>query len=101
MRPTGAPLLTGVMVTVTTSPGLNDVRRYPAPVILVGLPVSRFQFLTEPESSLASSFKKQCGFAHSHSVSVPFNVTVFSLSKLAAPGCATTNAGNMKQAAAA
>jgi hypothetical protein len=38
-----------------------------------------------PLSSLTSTFKKQCGLAQSYSVTVPFNVSVFSVSKLAAP----------------
>jgi hypothetical protein len=51
----------------------------------VGFPVSRFQLRTTPDSSLTSIFRKQCGFAQSHSVTVPFKVSSLSVSKLADP----------------
>src|SRR6185369_16304429 len=57
-------------------------------VISGGFDVSTVQLRTVPVSSFASNFKKQCGFAHSHSVTVPFSVISFSVSKLAVPWCA-------------
>src|SRR6266571_4420967 len=90
MRPTGAPLLTGCSATVTSSPALNDVRAQPRFVMSVGLLTSAAQFRTEPVSSFASNFRKQWGLAQIHSVTVPFKVSSFVVSKLAAPWCATS-----------
>ena len=85
MRPTGAPLLTGCSVTVTASPVLKDSRAQPLRDMSVGLPVSTTQLRTVPVSSLASNFRKQCGFAQIHSVTVPCRVSSLVVSKLAAP----------------
>src|SRR5713226_5655094 len=90
MRPTGAPLLTGCSATVTSSPALNDVRAQPRFVMSVGLLTSAAQFRTEPVSSFASNFRKQWGLAQIHSVTVPFSVSSFVVSKLAAPWCANS-----------
>src|SRR5712691_678844 len=90
MRPTGAPFLTGCSATVTSSPALNDVRAQPRFVMSVGLLTSAAQFRTEPVSSFASNFRKQWGLAQIHSVTVPFKVSSFVVSKLAAPWCATS-----------
>src|SRR5262245_23729670 len=57
-------------------------------VISGGFEVSTVQLRTVPVSSFASNFRKQCGFAHSHSVTVPFSVISLSVSKLAVPWCA-------------
>src|SRR5262252_6974606 len=84
-RPTGAPLFTGCSVTVTSSPNLNDVRAQPRRVMSVGLLTSTAQFRTPPVSSFASNFRKQCGFAQIHSVTVPLSVSSLVVSKLAAP----------------
>src|SRR6266581_890034 len=68
MRPIGWPFLTGSIVTVTSSPALNDVRDHPRGVIDVGLCVSTAQFRTVPVSSFVSNFRKQCGLLQIHSV---------------------------------
>src|SRR6185369_2340024 len=57
-------------------------------VISGGFDVSTVQLRTVPVSSFASNFRKQCGFAQSHSVTVPFSVISLSVSKLAVPWCA-------------
>src|SRR5207249_9770788 len=85
IRPTGAPLLTGWSVTVTSSPALNEVRAHPRLVMSVGLLTSTAQFRTLPVSSFASNFRKQCGLAQIHSVTVPLSVSSLDVSKLAAP----------------
>jgi hypothetical protein len=51
----------------------------------VGLLTSTAQFRTVFVSSLASNFRKQCGFAQIHSVTVPFKMSSLVVSKLAAP----------------
>src|SRR5947209_14411080 len=90
-RPMGAPFLTGCRVTVTSSPNLNDVRAQPSRVMSVGLLTSTAQLRTSPVSSFASNFKKQCGLAQIHSVTLPLSVYSFVVSKLAAPWCAATD----------
>src|SRR5205823_12014742 len=74
IRPIGWPFLTGSIVTVTSSPALNDVRDHPRGVIDVGLCVSTAQFRIVPVPSFASNFRKQWGLLQIHSVTVPFNV---------------------------
>src|SRR5262245_12272142 len=64
----------------------------PRCVIAVGFCVSSAQLRTPPVSSIASIFRKQCGLAQIHSVTVPLSVTCFDVSKLALPWCATTDA---------
>src|SRR5215831_3410492 len=86
-RPTGAPLFTGCRVTVTSSPNLNDVRAQPRRVMSVGLLTSTAQLRTLPVSSFASNFRKQCGFAQIHSVTVPLSESSRDVSKLAPPWC--------------
>src|SRR5213079_3647644 len=88
----GWPFLTGSIVTVTSSPALNDVRDHPRGVIDVGLCVSTAQFRTLPVSSFASNFRKQCGLLQIHSVTVPFNVISLPVSSAAAPWCAASGA---------
>src|SRR5213593_4004655 len=85
IRPTGWPFLTGSMVTVTSSPALNDDRDHPRPVIVVGPCVSTDQFRTPPVSSFALNFRKQCGLLQIHSVTVPFNVISLPVSSAAVP----------------
>jgi hypothetical protein len=85
IRPTGAPFFTGSTVTVTSSPALNEVRAQPLVVIETGFWVSAAHCLTIPLSSFASNFRKQCGLAQIHSVTTPFSVISFPVSKVAAP----------------
>src|SRR5206468_9466770 len=51
IRPIGWPFLTGSIVTVTSSPALNDVQDHPRGVIDVGLCVSTAQFRIVPVPS--------------------------------------------------
>src|SRR5258708_3717422 len=90
-RPSGAPFFTGCNVTVTSSPNLNDDLAQPSRVMSVGLLTSTAQLRTSPVSSFASNFRKQCGLAQIHSVTLPFSVYSFVVSKLAAPWWAATD----------
>src|SRR4029077_5711161 len=89
--PIGDPFFTGCRVTVTSSPALNEVRAQPHWTMVDGACVSTAQWATLPLSFLTSNFRKQCGLDQTHSVTVPFNVMVFS-SKLAVPWCANSGA---------
>src|SRR5258708_4632202 len=92
MRPTGAPFLTGMKVTVTSSPGLNVVLLQPSLTMSDGLVVSTAQCTAAPFSSFASNFKKQWGLDQIQSVTTTFKVTFLSVSYAAAPWCANTGA---------
>src|SRR5436190_3937741 len=85
MRPIGAPFLTASSTTVTSSPALNALLDQPRCVIPTGFCVSSDQLRTSPVSSFASIFRKQCGLAQIHSVTVPASVTFLDVSKLALP----------------
>ena len=85
IRATGAPFFAGSTMTVTSSPALTIDRDRPRAVIETGFCVSATQFRTVPVSSIASNFRKQCGFAQIHSVTFPFSVTCFPVSNVAAP----------------
>src|ERR1044071_2091466 len=100
-RPIGAPFFTGCRLTVTMSPTLNEDRAQPRLVMSVGLLTSTAQLRTVPVSSIASNFRKQCGLAQIHSVTVPFSVRSFVVSKLAVPWCARTGAESRKSPNAA
>src|SRR6185503_8920233 len=100
-RPMGAPFFTGCRLTVTVSPTLNELRAQPRLVMSVGLLTSTAQLRTPPVSSIASNFRKQCGFAQIHSVTVPFSVRSFAVSKLAVPWCAATGVDRTRRANAA
>src|SRR6185503_11956201 len=100
IRPTGAPFFTGSSVTVTASPGLNARRAKPRDSIVTGFCVSTAQFRMVPVSSFASNFRKQCGLAQIHSVTTPLSVISLPVSNVAAPWCATTDAGTISPAPA-
>src|SRR5579863_6735151 len=65
-------------------------RAQPCLAISCGLLVSTTQCVCSPLSPFASNFRKQCGLAHSHSVTLPDTVTVLSLSYDAFPWCANS-----------
>jgi hypothetical protein len=87
-RPIGAPFLACQSVTVTSSPGLKLFFAHPLLTISGGLSASMTQGCALASTFLTSTFKKQCGFAQSHSVTVPCIVTSFPLSYAAFPSCA-------------
>src|SRR3954471_1122167 len=66
----------------------------------VGLPSSRFHTVATPLASFTSTFRKQCGLAQSHSVTLPLTVTSLALSKLAPPWWARRGAENTTTAMA-
>ena len=78
------------MVRVTSSPGLNELRAQPSLAISCGLLVSTIQCVCSPLSFLPSIFRKQCGLAQSHSVTVPDTLTFLSVSYAAFPWCANS-----------
>src|SRR6266704_7145872 len=76
-RPTGCPVLDiPVMVTVTSSPALNDFAVMPKLIRVEGAFHSPSQCTKLPFSSLASNFRKVCGLVQTQAVTVPFTVTV-------------------------
>jgi len=82
--------LAGIMVRVTSSPGLNELRAQPCLAISCGLLVSTIQCVGSPLSFLPSIFRKQCGLAQSHSVTVPDTLTFLLVSYAAFPWCANS-----------
>src|SRR5216683_8328332 len=97
MRPIGWPFLTGMKVTVTSSPGLNECLLQPRLTMSDGLLASVTQCTTVLLSSFASNFRKQWGFAQNHSVTVAFTVIFFDVSYAAAPWCANTGTETVKR----
>src|ERR1700756_3544457 len=89
-RPMERSFLAGIMVRVTSSPGLNELRAQPCLAISCGLLVSTIQCVGSPLSFLPSIFRKQCGLAQSHSVTVPDTLTFLSVSYAAFPWCANS-----------
>src|SRR5437773_854509 len=75
------------MVTVTSSPTLNDLAVMPKLISVDGLFHSPIHCTTLPFSSLASNFRNEWGYVQCHSVTTPSIVTVF-LSYEAFPCCA-------------
>src|ERR1700726_3068505 len=96
-RPTGAPFLTGMKVTVTSSPGLNESLLQPRLTMSAGLLVGVAQCTMLLLSSFASNFRKQWGLAQNHSVTLAFTVIFFVVSYAAAPWCANSGAETVKR----
>src|SRR2546427_759345 len=76
----GAPDLATWPLTVTLSPGLKTSLLKPDSESACGLPISAPQCTKLPASSVTSNKRPQWGLAQIHSVTVPFSVTVFSVS---------------------
>src|ERR1700747_1929724 len=87
MLPPGLPFLSGRRLTVISSPGLNESLLQPFPIMLMGACASPTQCATSPLSA-TSNLRRQCGLAQNHSVTVPFTVTLFSVSNTALAWCA-------------
>src|SRR5262245_55927251 len=64
------------IVTVTSSPALNDLAVMPKLISVDGAFHSPIQLTTLPFSSLESNLRKQCGLVQRHSVTAPLTVTV-------------------------
>src|SRR5204863_9595256 len=76
-RPRFAPLFASpVIVTVTSSPALNDLAVMPKLMSVDGLFHSPIHCTTLPFSSLESNFRNECGLVQRHSVTTPLIVTV-------------------------
>src|SRR5438445_324661 len=95
-RAAGLPFLTGSTVTVTSSPGLKVRMLQPRSIMSARLFVSATQCTTMPLLSFTSNFSQQCGFAQTHSVTVPFRVTFFPTSNAALPWCANSGIDTIK-----
>src|SRR5438128_6886439 len=76
-RPRLAPLLAiPSIVTVISSPTLNDLAVIPKLISVDGAFHSPIHCTTSPFSSLASNFRKEWGLVQRHSVTTPLMVTV-------------------------
>src|SRR5437016_3953685 len=96
----GAPFLGRIMVTTTSSPGLNEFLAQPCLVMSGGLLASTIQCCTSPFSSFESNFNQQWGLAQIHSVTVPFTVVLVPVAYAAFPWCANSGAETTKTPAA-
>src|SRR5262249_43523985 len=87
--PPGAPLRSGLIFSLSSSPDLSDLLDQPSRTSALGLCPSRFQMTGSPSFALTEIRMKVCGLVNLNSVTVPSRLTGFSVSNIANEWCAS------------